>query len=64
MKNSSLLNRIRESRLFLPLGALVLILIFDALYSPGFFKLGIQEDPVYGNHLYGNLVDVLNDGAP
>jgi galactofuranose transport system permease protein len=64
MKKSSLFNRIRESRLFLPLGALVLILIFDALYSPGFFKLGILEDPVYGNHLYGNLVDVLNDGAP
>jgi simple sugar transport system permease protein len=64
MKKSSLLNRIRESRLFLPLGALVLILIFDALYSPGFFKLGILEDPVYGKHLYGNLVDVLNDGAP
>lgn len=64
MKNSSLLNRIRENRLFLPLGALVLILAFDALYAPGFFKLGIIEDPVYGNHLYGNLIDVLNDGAP
>jgi ribose/xylose/arabinose/galactoside ABC-type transport system permease subunit len=64
MKNSSLLNRIRENRLFLPLGALVLILAFDALYAPGFFKLGIIEDPVHGNHLYGNLIDVLNDGAP
>jgi ribose/xylose/arabinose/galactoside ABC-type transport system permease subunit len=64
MKNSSLLNRIRENRLFLPLGVLVLILAFDALYAPGFFKLGIMEDPVYGNHLYGNLIDVLNDGAP
>jgi simple sugar transport system permease protein len=64
MKKSSLFTRIRESRLFLPLGALVLILAFDALYAPGFFKLGIIEDPVYGNHLYGNLIDVLNDGAP
>jgi ribose/xylose/arabinose/galactoside ABC-type transport system permease subunit len=64
MKKSSLFTRIRESRLFLPLGALVLILVFDALYAPGFFKLGIIQDPVYGNHLYGNLIDVLNDGAP
>jgi ribose/xylose/arabinose/galactoside ABC-type transport system permease subunit len=64
MKDSSLLSRIRENRLFLPLGALVLILAFDALYAPGFFKLGIIEDPVFGNHLYGNLIDVLNDGAP
>jgi ribose/xylose/arabinose/galactoside ABC-type transport system permease subunit len=60
----SLFTRISESRLFLPLGALVLILAFDAVYAPGFFKLGIIEDPVYGNHLYGNLIDVLNDGAP
>jgi ribose/xylose/arabinose/galactoside ABC-type transport system permease subunit len=64
MNNSSLLSRIRENRLFLPLGALALILAFDALYAPGFFKLGIIEDSVYGNHLYGNLIDVLNDGAP
>ena len=64
MKKSSLFARIRESRLFLPLGALVLILAFDAVYAPGFFKLGIMQDPVYGNHLYGNLIDVLNDGAP
>jgi ribose/xylose/arabinose/galactoside ABC-type transport system permease subunit len=59
MKNSSLLNRIRESRLFLPLGALALILIFDAFYAPGFFKIGIQD-----GHLYGNLIDVVNNGAP
>ena len=54
-----LLNRLRSNRLFLPLGALVLILLFDALYAPGFFKLDIQD-----GHLYGNLIDVLNDGAP
>ena len=59
MSNPSLFKRLRSSRLFLPLGALMVILIFDALYAPGFFKIGIQED-----HLYGNLVDVLNNGAP
>jgi galactofuranose transport system permease protein len=59
MKSTSLLNRIRESRLFLPLGALVLILIFDAFYAPGFFKIEIQ-----GDHLYGNLIDIVNNGAP
>lgn len=64
MKNYSLLSRIRENRLVLPLGALVLLLIFDAIYAPGFFKLGIMPDPTYGDHLYGNLIDVVNDGAP
>ncbi len=49
----------RESRLFWPLVALALILLFDAVYAPGFFKIGIQE-----GHLYGNLIDVVNDGAP
>ncbi len=59
MKIYPFLNRIRENPLFLPLAALALILIFDAFYAPGFFKIGIQD-----GHLYGNLVDVINNGAP
>jgi galactofuranose transport system permease protein len=57
--HSPLPKRIRGSALFWPLVALALILIFDAFFAPGFFKIGIQD-----GHLYGNLVDVLNDGAP
>jgi ribose/xylose/arabinose/galactoside ABC-type transport system permease subunit len=64
MKKTPLLKRIRENRLFWPLVAWLLILIFDAIFAPGFFKIGVIEDPVFGNHLYGNLIDVLNDGAP
>jgi ribose/xylose/arabinose/galactoside ABC-type transport system permease subunit len=64
MKKTSLLSPIRESRLFWPLVAWVLILVFDAIVEPGFFKLGIIDDPVYGKHLYGNLVDIFNNGAP
>jgi ribose/xylose/arabinose/galactoside ABC-type transport system permease subunit len=59
MKKGSLLKRIRESRLFWPLVAMALILVFDAIFAPTFFKIGILD-----GHLYGNLVDVLNDGAP
>lgn len=58
-KNIPLSKRIRESRLFWPLVALVLIFIFDAFYAPTFFKIGVLD-----GHLYGNLIDVLNDGAP
>lgn len=54
-----LFKRLRESALFWPVTALVLILLFDAFYAPGFFKIGIQD-----GHLYGNLIDVVNDGAP
>jgi len=65
MKNVSvLLRRFRESRLFWPLVAWALILIFDAIVEPGFFQLGIIDDPLYGKHLYGNLIDVFKNGAP
>ena len=59
MKKEPLLKRIRESRLFWPLVALALIFVFDAIFEPGFFKIGILD-----GHLFGNLIDVLNDGAP
>jgi simple sugar transport system permease protein len=59
MKKTSFLQRFRENRLFWPLVALALILIFDAIVAPGFFKVGILN-----GHLYGNLIDVINDGAP
>src|SRR5690242_2352808 len=59
VRGNSLLKRFRESRLFWPLVAWALILLFDAIFIPGFFKIGIQDD-----HLYGNLIDVLNNGAP
>ena len=60
MKNTpSLIRRFRESRLFWPLVAWVLILVIDAIFLPGFFKIGILD-----GHLYGNLIDVLNNSAP
>jgi ribose/xylose/arabinose/galactoside ABC-type transport system permease subunit len=59
INNTPLLKRIRENRLFWPLVALALIFIFNAIFSPGFFKLGILD-----GHLYGNLIDVFNNSAP
>ncbi len=59
MMSIPLLKRVRESRLFWPLVALALIFLFDAFYAPSFFKIRILD-----GHLYGNLIDVLNDGAP
>ena len=64
MKQTSVLKRISESRLLWPLVAWVIILIFNAIVEPSFFRLGIIEDPVYGKRLYGNLVDIFNNGPP
>jgi simple sugar transport system permease protein len=59
MKFTASLRRLREGRLFWVLTAWAVILGFDALFVPEFFRIGIQ-----GGHLYGNLIDVLNNGAP
>jgi simple sugar transport system permease protein len=59
MKKAPFFKRMRESRLFWPLVAMALILLFDAIYAPSFFKIGILD-----GHLYGNLIDVMVDGAP
>ncbi|NMC85954.1 MAG: ABC transporter permease [Anaerolineaceae bacterium] len=64
MKLKSFLRRFRNSQLFWPLVAWIIILIFDSIIDPSFFKLGIIEDPTWGKHLYGNLVDIFNNGAP
>ena len=64
MNHKSLFKRFRESQVFWPLVAWVIILAVDAIIDPSFFKLGIIEDPTYGKHLYGNLVDIFNNGAP
>lgn len=61
---TGLLRRFRESQVFWPLVAWALILIFNAIVEPGFFELGIIDDPQYGKHLYGNLIDVFRNGAP
>jgi galactofuranose transport system permease protein len=58
-KKVPLLKRIRENRLFWPLVAWALILLADAIFAPGFFKIGILD-----GHLFGNLVDVFNNAAP
>jgi simple sugar transport system permease protein len=58
-KNIPLHKRIRENRLFWPLAALALILVADAIFAPGFFRIGILD-----GHLYGNLIDVFNNSAP
>jgi simple sugar transport system permease protein len=55
----TLFERIRENRLFWPLVALILILVVDAIFAPGFFKIGVLD-----GHLYGNLIDVFNNSAP
>ncbi len=52
-------RKVTESRLFFPLVALALIMLFDLIFIHGFFHLEIKQ-----GHLYGNLIDVLRNSAP
>lgn len=47
------------SKLKWPLIALGAALLFNLVFTPGFFRIEIKD-----GHLYGSLVDILNRGAP
>ena len=49
---------ITESRLFFPILALLLILLFDFLFIPGFFNIENRD----GN-LHGSLIDIFRNGS-
>ena len=57
-KSPSTGKKITESRLFFPLLALAMILLFDLIFIPGFFNIDTKQ----GN-LYGSLVDILRNGS-
>lgn len=64
MKQTSFLRRILDSRLFWPFAAWIIILVFNAIVMPDFFQINIRDDPIYGRHFYGNIIDIFNNGAP
>lgn len=41
-----------------PVAGLALLLVFNALFTEGFFKLEVRE-----GHLYGVIIDILNHGS-
>jgi simple sugar transport system permease protein len=51
-------HRIRNSQVFWPLVALVLLMLFNAIFTPNFFRLEIKD-----GHLFGSLIDILNRGS-
>jgi simple sugar transport system permease protein len=57
-KKSFTWKSITESRMFLPLLALSLILLFDLIFIPGFFSIENR-----GGNLYGSLIDILRNGS-
>jgi len=56
---TTLFRKLTGAKLFWPLLALALLLLFNLVFTKGFFHVEIR-----GGHLYGSLVDVLNRAAP
>ena len=57
-KSSFTFRSVTESRLFFPVVALSLILLFDFIFIPGFFSIENRE----GN-LHGSLIDIFRNGS-
>ena len=55
---AGVLAAVRKQRIVWPLLALGLLLVFNHLFTPGFFDLDVR-----GGHLYGQRIDILNQGA-
>ena len=51
-------HRIRDNQVFWPLVALALLMLFNALFTPNFFRLEMKD-----GHLFGSLIDILNRGS-
>jgi len=55
----SLVSRLSGHQLFWPVLALAALLLINVIATPTFFEVRLQD-----GHLYGNLVDILRNGAP
>jgi ribose/xylose/arabinose/galactoside ABC-type transport system permease subunit len=55
----AILIRFMKGRMAWPLIALVLLLAADQIAHPGFLSIRMQH-----GHLYGNVIDILRNGAP
>ena len=54
----AILFSLRRQRIFLTVGALALLLLFNQFFTPGFFHIQLLN-----GHFYGSRIDVLNQGA-
>jgi len=53
------LNTLTRRKIFWPLVALTFLLVFNLFFTPNFFSVEIKQ-----GHLYGNVIDILKNGAP
>src|SRR4030042_7065596 len=52
-------KRLARSKILWPLVTLAILLLFNLFFTPNFFHIELRE-----GHLFGNLIDILKNGAP
>ena len=52
-------KKVTGNKVFWPFVALVALLLFNLFFTPHFFRVEIK-----GGHFYGNVIDILKNGAP
>ena len=55
----SLWRRFAQSKIMMPLIALVVLLLYNLIFTKHFFAIEIKE-----GHLYGNLIDIIKRATP
>ncbi|MDA3958634.1 ABC transporter permease [Oceanispirochaeta sp.] len=53
------LTAFTKKKIFWPLVALGVLMLFNLFFTPNFFRLEIKD-----GHLYGNLIDIIKNAAP
>ena len=59
MKMPTQLNKILHGKEILSISALLLLLLFNLFFTPGFFSVSMKD-----GYFYGSLIDILKRGAP
>src|SRR3954469_23569532 len=53
------MKRLTQGALFWPLATLALLILLNAVFNSAFLGVSVRD-----GHLYGQLIDILNRGAP
>ena len=53
------IKKFSKHQVFWPLIALLLVMLFNLFFTPGFFNIEIKD-----GHLFGSVIDIINRGAP
>jgi len=59
----SLLRRLTRQQLFIPVAALVLLVLFNLIADPSFFAVSVKENSLGNPVLSGNMVSVLDNAS-